>query len=128
MQDSIKYLITTIIGQAKYFLEDADEFYPFGSAITKDNKLRPIGIYLDDDNPSSSRVLDALKYSLFEGLKRKDYLLAAIGVDVFIKIDNEKKSALQIKVYDQNAKEIKDSIFHYFKQNGTYIFQEIGNN
>jgi len=45
-------LINNVLEQAKYFLEDADEFYPFGASITK-NELRPMSAYDGNEYPKS---------------------------------------------------------------------------
>lgn len=126
MQDKIKELKTTILSQAKYFLEESGEFYPFAFVISKENRIKPIGAYFEGDYPSSAAIVELLEKTVFDGLKKKEYLLGAVASDVFTNIDNEQRSALQIRIYDGDANEVSSTFYSYFKKVESYFFREIG--
>jgi hypothetical protein len=78
----IKELTQFMLGQAKALLEKADEFYPFGAAIDKNENINAVGVYWGEENPDSSEVLTRLEQALNHGMSVHDYLVAAIGLDV----------------------------------------------
>lgn len=94
-------LIENIKLQAKYFLEEVEEFYPFGACINSENLLKPIGLYLENDFPSSQEVLSELTKAIKKFLKDGSYIIAAIGIDVSIKRQEDNISALRIIIYSK---------------------------
>ena len=50
-----------ILDRARYYLEEANEFFPFGAAIGKNGDIRPIGIYFGEDYPDAIDVLKKLE-------------------------------------------------------------------
>jgi hypothetical protein len=131
MQDlpnkKIKALTDSVLSQAIFFLNEADEFYPFGSVINKDQEIKPVGIYFGDEHPDATEVLNRLEAAIKEGINKNDYLSAAIGVDVYININNgigiEKKTALELRLYNNNS--YTCSYFLYYKEEGKYILEPI---
>lgn len=111
-----------IVAQAKYYLEQANEFYPFGAVINKNHELKPVSVYFEDDTPNAIDVLNKLENALREGIKNGEYISAGIGVDVYVKIDQEKREALEIRFFEEDK--IVKSYFLYFKKQGQYYFQE----
>jgi hypothetical protein len=126
-KETIKALTDTVLSQAVFFLNDADEFYPFGSVIDKDQKIKPVGIYFGEEYPDSTDVLNRLEDAIKEGITKKDYLSAAIGLDVYIntKIENriEKRTALELRLYNNDT--YTTSYFLYFKKDGKYTLEPL---
>lgn len=54
-----------IIAQAKVFLDEADEFYPFATAISTEGLFIPIGANLENDNPSSELLIEMLDIKIY---------------------------------------------------------------
>ena len=121
-------LIDNVLFQAKTFLADAGEFFPFGSVIDRDGNLKPVGIYFGDDHPQSTEVLERLEKVIIEGVKKHDYRIAAIGLDVAINTctDNVsvKKDAIEIRLYDLDAPDHKNFYYSYEKDGSCYTFTE----
>jgi hypothetical protein len=100
-------LLDSLIGQAKYFLEEAGEFYPYGSVLDADLQVRPLGFYSDEEYPEAKEVLMQLETAVKEGLKNGTYLAAVIGVDVLVTVpgegNSEKRNALEVRTYSEDA-------------------------
>src|SRR5690242_10060321 len=109
-------LKNNIIKQATIYLNSADEFYPFGAAISKDRQIKPIGVYFEEEFVDSNKVFRQLELVIKKSISNGEYLAAAIGLDVYL---DQKQPALLIKVYDQ--KNILDSYFLYSKKDGEYF-------
>lgn len=74
-------LIRVIKEQARIFLLDAGEFYPFGSCIDENNKI-----------------------------KHGAYKIAVIAVNVTIKENNVDRDAIEIRIFEIGNKEYKKYI------------------
>lgn len=109
-----------IVAQAKYYLEQANEFYPFGAVINKNHELKPVGIYFEDDTPNALDVLNRLENALTEGIRKGEYISAGIGVDVYVKIDQEKREALEVRFFEDEK--MTNSYFLYFKKRRAILF------
>ena len=94
-------LIDNIKLQAKYFLEEAGEFYPFGACINSQNQLKPIGLFLENEFPTSQEVLSELIKAIKKFLIDGSYTIAAVGIDVNISSNENKISALRIIIYNK---------------------------
>lgn len=116
-----KGLTNNIIAQAKLYLEDADEFYPFGTVIDKGHNIKPVSYYGGKEYPDSTELLEKLEEVIKAGIANSDYLVAAIGVDVFVTVNSEKKTALQIRFYSSGSALIL--YFIYYKKDGEYFFE-----
>jgi hypothetical protein len=119
MENLVSLLKNNIISQAKYYLEEADEFYPFGAVLNKDKKLSPVGIFFGEDHPTSLDVFMRLEKIILDGIKSSDYLIGGIGIDVYL---DKTKPALEIRIYD--GMKIENYFFLYDKKNDGYIFEE----
>ncbi len=48
-------LLDSLFAQAKYFLEEAGEFYPYGSVLDADLQIRPLGFYSGENIPKQRK-------------------------------------------------------------------------
>lgn len=120
-KEKMQVLIDNILLQAKHYLNSADEFYPFGTVIDKDQNIKPVSFYSGEEFPDSNDVLKNLEEALKKGIDKKDYLSAAMGVDVYLKVNNDKKTAIEIKLYRSAA--ASKLYFIYYKKDGEYFFE-----
>ena len=123
-KEKINLLINNVLSQAKYYLDEADEFYPFGAAIDNNNSVRPIGIFFDEDHPESLQVFTKLQEAIKQKISIGEYEFAAIGMDVYINSDNNSKgkiSAIQINTYSKNSTDT--TYFKYEKSDSGYVFE-----
>lgn len=119
-------LINNIIEQAKYYLEDAGEFYPFGTVISNSNLLKPVSGYFGEDTPDSIEVVNYLEEGIKDGIAKGIYLLGAIGIDILIPVQVnsssvDKRDALEIRLYQKDGKADK-VYFLYSIKAGIYEF------
>jgi hypothetical protein len=103
---SLEQQITEVIKQqVENFVRELGGFYPFATAIDKDHKIVPIGVYINDaySAPSSQDIIDQLGRSIKEGVNNGMYVMAGIAIDVTFKDDQGKPfDALQIDFFSQN--------------------------
>ena len=126
-ENDSKKLIDDILNQAKHFLNEADEFYPFGAVIEKKGNLRSVGVNMDEEFPDVQVVFAELEKGLEEGLSQDLYRHAAIGFDVFINVkkgtnSQEKVTAIEIRLFTNTCLTRKH--FIYEKQASGYAFTE----
>jgi len=118
--------LNLIIEQARAFLTDADEFYPFGTIVNADGTLSPIGVQIDNDHPESLKVLQILQESIIEWLKSKRAVAGAICLDVLYtaKGSSVKLDALKVMMLTSEGHS-RDYIVPYRKEGETYFFDKI---
>lgn len=124
MDASNERLIKSILEQAAIFLTDANEFFPFGTAIDFRDNVIPIGVYIGNENPKAQEIAEMLNVAVNAGVINGKYKVAAICIDVLIYIGDQKVNAMQVDIlYNQSRRTI---YYNYFKDvNGHYAFEEI---
>jgi len=93
-------LIKSIKDQAQIFLLDAGEFYPFGCCIDKMNQINSVGVYLENDNPSSSELILLLEKNARTGVESGQYEIAVIVIDVTINENNVDHDAVELRFFE----------------------------
>ncbi|CAM1348695.1 hypothetical protein [Tenacibaculum ascidiaceicola] len=88
--------------QATAFLEDAEEFFPYGTIVKTNGETVPVGVYDGNEYIESNEIIDILEKNLSSRILDKEATLAGIGIDVIINHENEKgeeerRNALMIK-------------------------------
>ncbi len=122
MQDSEK-LVNIIKEQAKLFFIDAGALYPFGTCVDKNNNIRPIGAYLEGDDPSPLELIDLLEKNMREGFHNGEYSLGVIAVDVAVTKDDIRCDAIELHFFEPNGAESKRYI-QYQLQDDNVEFSE----
>jgi hypothetical protein len=114
-----KILIKNILWQAKIFLDDAGEFYPFGSAITKEGVLKPFSFYMDEEHPNSTEMFHQLSSAVLRAIESGEYKAAAIGLDVTI----DGRDGMEIRIYEAEG----ETLFRFlvYKDENGYSFEEM---
>ena len=114
-----------IIEQAKFFLAQAGEFYPFGAVIGSNGSVIPLGVQLEDDHPQSQVVIEILENAVIKKLRNKEAKLAGIGTDVFYKPvgSNERKSSIQIRILRSDG-ESTDCYLPYRKEGEEIVYED----
>lgn len=95
-------LIQLIKNQVQTFLLNAGEFYPFGTCMDIDDQLVPVGIYLEDDHPSSLELIDMLEADFHEKIANEEYKIAVVVVDVNIKQNGFNVDAMELRFIEPN--------------------------
>lgn len=120
IMNEIEKLINVSKTQAEAFVLDAGEFYPFGNYIDKEDKVKPLLIYLENDMPKSQDVIEVLEDSFKSGLLN-EYKMAAIATDVLITVKGEKLDALQIRLFE-DGKEVTEIYLKYTVNKDNVVF------
>jgi hypothetical protein len=107
MSNKLEELIKTIKEQVQIFLLAAGEFYPFAACIDRENRIKPVGVYLENDNPSTLEVVAILELNIREGMENGDYRMAALAIDVTIKEENVDFDAVELRIFDMNNQDYK---------------------
>jgi len=115
-------LIQIIKQQAEVFLLDAGEFFPFGSCIDSDNKIIPIGAFIEHENdrPASLEVISLLESGMHKELEQGRYLCGAIAVDVLLKENEKTFDAMQIRFFEIGKEYVET--FKYIIEEGRVEF------
>lgn len=99
-----------IINQAKHFLENAGEFYPFGGVINDTDEIVPLAATPDPENdyPQPQEIIDLLEKAIIDKLKTGKAKAAGVCIDVIYRPRGaeHKKSAIQVKMLQSDGKSI----------------------
>jgi len=97
-------LLKNIKDQAQVYLLDASEFFPFGAGIDSQGNIQPFSAFLEDENdqPDSLLLIDQLKKSVKKSLLDRDYIIAAIGIDITIKKDGQTYDGLEVCFFESD--------------------------
>ncbi|KIO75690.1 hypothetical protein TH53_19240 [Pedobacter lusitanus] len=115
----IQKLTLIIQEQVQMFLLDAGEFYPFGTCIDKNENVKPVGVYLDNDNPTSLEVISLLEENMKRGVENGQYKIGAVVIDVTIKEGEVNFDAIEIRFFEPDNQEYKRRI--KYKTYGSHI-------
>jgi hypothetical protein len=113
----IDIIVKSSIKRATAFLNDAQEFYPFGSIIDKDGEIIPVGFYDEREFLPSKEIIEILEKELLKSIQIEESKAVAIGVDVFINNNGEKKNALLIKISENGIDWIEKYFIYSIKKN-----------
>lgn len=133
--ETIEKIKENIILQSKYYLEKFEGFYPFGCAIDKDDNLKPISVFMEDDSPEAIEVLYKLIEGIKKGVNQKDYKSVGIATDVSVipPNQNDKIDAVELRIWDEGNKiniyvpyikgfDGKFTFLHPYEETGTLDF------
>ncbi|THD32378.1 MAG: hypothetical protein DI588_07090 [Flavobacterium johnsoniae] len=88
--------------QAKVFLDEMGEFFPYGSVLTNKQTIDTLGLYNDEKELTVTEGIDILSNYIIKSIQCGDILIGAIGIDVVI--SNSKESGLMIKATEDGIK------------------------
>lgn len=125
IEQDIDQLKLNILRQAKHFLEEFGEFYPFGAGITSKGQVKPIGVFFGDDFPKPLTVLHNLEQAIDDDIANGKYLAVAIGVNVRTKADNSNEfiDAIEVRIAHHQYKPINVYIPYTVSPNGDYLYE-----
>ena len=112
-------LIENIIKQAEIYLIKNGEFAPFASKFTLNNRIVPVGYFDDNKIVDSKNAINVFQSELF---KNKDVVLAAIGANVSIKVNNIPKDALLV-IISNDGLEWEKLYYSYSISSGKVIWE-----
>jgi hypothetical protein len=114
-----------VIEQAKYFLEKAGEFYPFGSAVDQNGTIIPIGVQLENDFSQPHEVISFLERVMIQKLKNHEAEAVVLGTDVTYKPagGTEIRSAIQVRMLRSDGDSI-DYYLPYQNRGGRFTYEE----
>lgn len=128
--DLVEKLKDNITLQAKNYLSEFDEFYPFGAVITLNGELKPTSVYFNEEFPTKESVLKNLENALKKDVENNTYSAVAIGVDVLTIPPGmaEKMDAIEIRVNLKNSFKINFYIPYKKLGSGKYKYYEAFSN
>lgn len=105
------------------FLLAAQEFYPFGTCIGKENNVIPIAAYIEDENdrPQSKPLIELLENSIKKGIINGDYLIGALAYDVYMTENEEKFDAIMICIYTNDSFEKKHFKYYIHEKHVEFV-------
>lgn len=129
-EDLVERLKESIISQAKSYLEQFGEFFPFGAVIDKNNNRSPLGVYLGDEHPPSTEVIQNLEEAFKAGIQEGEYIAIAMGGDVRTVPPGmkEKIDAIEIRVDVEDSGNINYYLPYEKLESGEYKYYDIFTN
>ncbi len=114
-------LIDAIKGNAKYFIDEAGEFFPFAVCVNDEDQLVPI--YLDDEEefPDTESMVEELKFCLSKAIEEESFTCGAIAYDAVVSINDIDHDAVRI-LYYENALKYSSTDFVYIMKDDKVIF------
>jgi len=119
MKKDIEELIKAIKEQVQTFLLDAGDFYPFGTCIDRNDKIKPVSAYLNDDFPSSLELISMLEKRLKEGVQNGDFKMGVLVIDVTVKENNINSDAIELHFFQPNN--LEDRQYVKYITHSSYI-------
>ncbi|WP_286920175.1 hypothetical protein [Flavobacterium sp. UBA4197] len=96
-------LINIMLDQAKVFLGELGEFFPYGSVLTADCTIETLGIINDDDPDfNAEKAISVFSDKIVKEIENDKILIGAIGIDVLLKESGQ--NAIMIKATDDGIK------------------------
>jgi len=98
-KEECQKLFDSALPFAKQMLAEQGEFFPYGEVMLPNNKIVSVGAEIEDnEQPSSSELIELLKASFIEASKSKEYKATAIVYDVRVNLpnNNEKSDAIAV--------------------------------
>lgn len=96
-------LINIMLDQAKVFLGELGEFFPYGSVLTADCTIETLGIINDDDPDfNAQKAISVFSDKIVKEIENDKILIGAIGIDVLLKESGQ--NAIMIKATDDGIK------------------------
>ena len=104
-------LLKSIVDQARAFISDAGEFFPFASVLTEEGAIRPYGL-LDEDS-TIPVYLSKLQSLLDTDIHQGKFVAYALGVNVRVTLTDEDRpvDAVEIRLRHPSL----DPIDYYMK-------------
>ncbi len=75
-------LLNSVMPFAEKMLTQHREFYPFGAAMLKDGKITAISSWTEDEQPSSTEVIELLKKGFKSGASKGEYKATVLVCDI----------------------------------------------
>ncbi|MFB9843277.1 hypothetical protein [Mucilaginibacter ginsenosidivorans] len=123
--DRFEKIIDVIKQQAEAFLLDAGEFYPFGTSIRQDNKMTPIGAYIEanENRPESQPLIDLLHRSITKEIEIGNYTVGALAYEILMNKNDKKFDAMAVRIYESDK--FVERYFKYDIQEDHVKFLEV---
>jgi len=124
--DRVILLKQNILWQAKCFLDNADEFYPFGTAVDHVGKMHTVAMHADSEFPNAGELSFELDQQIKKAIVQKRYTTAAMGVNVDIVKELKQGEAIRqsaIRVSFYVGESVFDKYFLYKKGENGYFFE-----
>jgi hypothetical protein len=115
-------IIALIKQQATLFLLDGEEFYPFGTYIDMSGQVKPIGAYLEDNNPSTSHLISMLENYLKQKIDDKTLKIGVIAINVAISENGSTQDAIEMRLYKPNIEIERRYLKYHIKDKQVEFF------
>ncbi|MBK6398764.1 MAG: hypothetical protein IPP27_03145 [Bacteroidetes bacterium] len=109
-------LIEAIKENAKYFLEEAGEFFPFAVCVNDEDQFVPI--YLDDEEEfeDDESMIEELKFCVSKAIEEESFTIGAIAFDTIVTLSDTEQNAIRVLFLKENN-EITAADFIYSIKN-----------
>lgn len=93
-------LIEAIKENAKYFLEEAGEFFPFAVCVNEDDQFVPIYLDEEEEFDSDESMIEELKFCVAKAIEEESFTSGAIAYDAVINPEGTEQDAIRIILFE----------------------------
>jgi hypothetical protein len=125
MDSEINILKDNILYQAKYFLNEMGEFFPFGVELDYNNNLINVN-FTDDEFPIAEELIKLYEAHFKNQIEENNVKVVGLAVDVKINSNNLKsyKDAIELRIYHIDGI-LRNYYLPYFRNKANkIIYQE----
>lgn len=118
---NLEQLINHVKTQAKIYLNEAHEFFPYGANLQANGSIVPVGVYVEN-YIDSRELIEILEQGAKEDLENGKAIWFAMGIDISLNSKDKKENAILIKA-TKNGDEWYESVFPYYFERGEVIIK-----
>jgi hypothetical protein len=115
-------LIEAIKENAKYFLEEAGEFFPFAVCVNEDDQFVPIYLDEEEEFDSDESMVEELKFCVTKAIEEESFISGAIAYDAVINQEGTEQDAIRIIFFESGMQQISED-YAYTLKNKKVLFQ-----
>ncbi|MEE1946443.1 hypothetical protein VRU48_15065 [Pedobacter sp. KR3-3] len=123
MKTKREIILENILEQAKAYLTELHEFAPFGSAINLDGEIKPLGVYIDEEEIDSLKMIEMLQNHILRMINDNKFIIGAIAIDITVNASGNSYNAVEVR-FIENESQYKKQIKYQIKEN-IVMFEEI---
>jgi len=81
-KEEAEAVLNMLVPAATHLLEQNGEMFPIGAAMLADGRISAVAVHMDDEHPSSQKVIAGLNEALRAGARQKLYKTTGIALDM----------------------------------------------
>ena len=114
-------LINAIRENAKYFIDEVGECFPFAICVNDQEELVPVYLNEEEEFPDFESMIEELKFCIEKAIEENSFSCGAIAYDEVLEKNGSDQDVVRI-VYFVEGKQPVPYDFPYFMEKGKAVF------